>query len=242
MKFINYLTENNKQYKNAINIEEALKLIKENCSNMDFSKPYWRGTKDNGDSYIMDGSKGYRKSYDTGNYYTMLIDHFSDKGNPLRSKSIVCINNPGESYAERYADKHMGSYYAVFPYDNAKIGYVGDQDMWDIKVKLGKQTIKINELNKLYGHCDLNDENYNDFIKGLKSILLKEHVDVIEARIHKLFDNEVDNVEPYLKQAYNQSIGFKYGTTKNIDNNNESEIWISGNCILIRHDLWKDAQ
>jgi hypothetical protein len=242
MKFAEYLIENDKQYKNAINIEEALKLIKKHCSIMDISKPYWRGTKDGGDAYIIDGSKGYRKSYDTGNYYTLLIDHFTKPGNPLRSKSIVCINNPGKTYAKRYADMHMGNCYAVFPYDNAKIGFVGAQDMWDVNANIGKLTYSLNKLNKIYKACNLNDDSYGEFVKGIKTILQKDKVDINENMIHRIFESDVNNVEPYLKHAYNDSLNFKYGTTKTIDNNTESEIWISGNCVLIRYDIWKDIQ
>lgn len=242
MKFAEYLIENDKHYKNSINIEEALKLIKKHCSNMDISKPYWRGTKDGGDAYIIDGSKGYRKSYDTGNYYTLLIDHFTKSGNPLRSKSIVCINNPGKRYAKRYADMHMGNCYAVFPYSDAKIGFVGAQDMWDVNVNIGKFTYSLNKLNKIYKACNLNDESYGEFTKGIKTILQKDKVDINENMIHRIFESDVNNVEPYLKHAYNDSLNFKYGTTKTIDNNTESEIWISGNCVLIRYDIWKDIQ
>lgn len=242
MKFSEYLIENDKEYKRVIDVEEALKLIKKYCSNMDISKPYWRGTKDGGDAYIIDGSKGYRKSKDTGNYYTLLIDHFSKSGNPLRSKSIICISNPGYNYAAHYAIINNGEYYAVFPYDNAKIGFVGAQDMWDVNINIGKLTYSITKLNEIYKACNLNDDSYDDFIKGIKDILQKDKVDINENMIHRIFESDVNNVEPYLKHAYNDSLNFKYGTSATIDNNTESEIWISGNCVLIRYDIWEDIQ
>jgi hypothetical protein len=136
----------------------------------------------------------------------------------------------------------MGNCYAVFPYDNAKIGFVGAQDMWDVNANIGKLTYSLNKLNKIYKACNLNDDSYGEFVKGIKTILQKDKVDINENMIHRIFESDVNNVEPYLKHAYNDSLNFKYGTTKTIDNNTESEIWISGNCVLIRYDIWKDIQ
>ena len=35
MKFVDFLLESESSYKKAINFDEAIKLFKENCSNMD---------------------------------------------------------------------------------------------------------------------------------------------------------------------------------------------------------------
>lgn len=94
MKFAEFLNENESSYKEIINYNDAVELIKTHCKNMDFERPYWRGNRDNSYAYKVDGSKGHRQSSDTQNYYTMLIDKFAVAEQPLRSKSIICINYP----------------------------------------------------------------------------------------------------------------------------------------------------
>lgn len=50
-------------------------------------KPFWRGTKDRGNSiYIADGSITERKSANTSNHYTVIIDEalrLDDSNHPL---------------------------------------------------------------------------------------------------------------------------------------------------------------
>lgn len=118
MKFLEYLNES---YKKDISLEDAAEKFITNCKAIDIDKPYWRGMRDSKDSLLLDGTLGKRSSRDTGNYYNILIDEFSDSSYPKRLSSIICTNYNGKSYAERWSHFHTGELYAVFPYDNSKI-------------------------------------------------------------------------------------------------------------------------
>lgn len=42
---------------------------------MDFNKPIWRGSKSGeAESYILEGQKGSRRSANTSNHYTLILD------------------------------------------------------------------------------------------------------------------------------------------------------------------------
>lgn len=243
MKFAEFLNENESSYKEIINYNDAVELIKTHCKNMDFERPYWRGNRDNSYAYKVDGSKGHRQSSDTQNYYTMLIDKFAVAGQPLRSKSIICTNYPGKSYASRYADSRMGSYYAVFPYDNAKIGFVGEQDIWDINVTINGTKFSIEKWNNYFSFSNIKDTSYEDFMDTIKNIFSKDiyKLELYEKKLFEVFEGDFKNVEPFLKDAYSaESLKFKLGTSADIDNTHLSEVWIGGPCILIRNDIWRD--
>ena len=74
----------------TISLEDAIKLIKENC---DVNNFLYRGYKSSQKYLHIDSNKSERKSANTSNHYTVLIDTFLDDIFPLRSKSIICTND-----------------------------------------------------------------------------------------------------------------------------------------------------
>jgi len=231
-----------KQKLDSSDPEVIIKMIEKNCTNMDIKKPYWRGMKESGDCLLIDGSKGHRKSADTSNFYTMLLDHFAKKGQPLRSKSLICETNAGKSYAQGYANAYGSIMYAVYPFNNAEIGFVGTEDIWDIEVKIGNKVHRIDIWNDVFRSAKLSDSSYKDFIDSIKRMFDKDmkELSVSEKAIYSAFDEEVSNVESYLAKSYSiDTLNFKIGTTTNIDNNKKSEVWISGKCIFVSHDFWE---
>jgi hypothetical protein len=74
---------------------------------------------------FIDPKKFKRKSKNTTNHYTELMDHLpSWRQYPKRSQSIIC------STSYEYARGFGTNLYAVFPYDGAKIGVCPSQDLW----------------------------------------------------------------------------------------------------------------
>lgn len=247
MKFVDFLLESESSYKKAISFDEAIKLFKENCSNMDWSKPYWRGNRDEGTAYLVDGSKGYRKSSDTTNFYNILMDNFATKDQPLRSKSIICTNNAGKTYAKRWAEHASGDLFAVFPYNTAKIGYVGKNDIWDISLTINKDKRSLEAWNKLYTTIQANDESYDDFVKSVKYIFEMDpsKMNNYQRDFYYIFGRDIKKMEQLLADAYSSNgMKFKVGDTANLDNNTKSasEVWIGGPCVLINYDIWIDLK
>ena len=111
--------------------DDALEGIKKNCKQAinAYKKGIrvYRGTP-TGESvkakYLyVEPSKHKRKSANTSNVYTMILDNHPDwKKYPKRSESIICTNNLAGAY---------GRAYVVFTKDRSNYGVCSSSDMWD---------------------------------------------------------------------------------------------------------------
>lgn len=101
-------------------------FLKHKCPIAFSSIPIYRGFLANG-SILYGNSLTYvRKSANTANCYTVLIDYFlkSWKLYPKRSRSFICSLD--EDYASGY-----GNLYQVYPVGNPLIGICSSRDMWN---------------------------------------------------------------------------------------------------------------
>jgi len=136
MRYKQFLNESRS---NSISEEKAIKLIKSNCKdalkgiiNIERNLVYkdrgtiiYRGVYNNNDFLYINPKQGsLRKSANTSNYYTLLMDNNSEwKNYPKRSQSIICSTSG--SIASTY-----GVLFIVLPYDNGKIGVCPSDDLW----------------------------------------------------------------------------------------------------------------
>jgi len=144
MRLQAYITEGSRS--KPIEKEEALNLIKTKCKKMFGSGiKIYRGVDNEDDFLFSDPRKGVeRKSANTGNYYTWLMDHLSSWTEyPRRSYSLICATSKSIS-------ENFGYPFYVFPFDGAKIGVCSEEDLWGGFPKLKK-----------YGGSDF--ENLDDF-------------------------------------------------------------------------------
>jgi len=125
MRLKQYLIEGRSK---TISRDKAIDILHSKCKKA--VKAYkngnaiYRGMDDAGDFAQVSSSKFTRESANTDNYYTLINDNSPAWAKyPKRSKSIICTTN-FES-AQRY-----GTLYAVFPFDNAKIGVCSNYDYW----------------------------------------------------------------------------------------------------------------
>jgi hypothetical protein len=113
-------------------IDSVIEQLKEKCSVAlsIFSTPIWRGFQNHTQPIVIaDPSTGVRKSQNTTNYFTSLIDSSPYmKGWPKRSKSFICSTS---NYAGEF-----GKTYAIFPVDNARIAVCPGFDIWEIDSQL----------------------------------------------------------------------------------------------------------
>lgn len=242
MNFEKFLAENYKQKLNGI--DEAIKLIKLNCSNYNFDNLIYRGTNSINQLSLIDGSKGNRVSAHTSNYYTLILDEFLNKQNkPLRSKSIICTTN--ENYATNYGEMNI-----IIPYDDSKIGICPDDDIWQLNIDGIDINVSIDEANDIFSENEITDSNYNNFIKELKNIIKKVEngkfdIDNIENKkikeLCRLVGYDEKRVEQNIEAMYDiDDLGFKFDTGKSFDANKyyDNELWISGPCIMINKSLY----
>lgn len=109
-----------------ISFEEARELIHTKCKNtIQQNGHYFRGIhKVRGDYLLFKSGNTERKSANTSNYYTLLLDNLPNwKKFPKRSKSIICSS--GIQKALDY-----GHVYDVYPYDSATVAVCPKDDLW----------------------------------------------------------------------------------------------------------------
>ena len=127
MKFRQYLTEGRSK---VINEDDAKRLLKKHCKKAlkaySITDHIYRGVEGMYSPYAyINPKKGDpRRSANTANYYTHILDNSPDwKKYPKRSQSIICTTSS-------IGSKGYGNSYLVFPYDGAKIGVCPEGDFW----------------------------------------------------------------------------------------------------------------
>ena len=122
-----------------MDLGDLVSQIKEKCSDIvanyksQTGHAIWRGDPGLTASYMLKPQNGNRKSANTTNHYTVLLDsNPKNKDWPPRSKSIICSTSfhAAQGYGR---GNGMG---VLFPYDGTKIGVVNRPDFWSVKVSL----------------------------------------------------------------------------------------------------------
>ncbi|MCK9417589.1 hypothetical protein M0Q97_13185, partial [Candidatus Dojkabacteria bacterium] len=121
-KYNNFLLERNDT--RIISEEDTIKILL-TCKHVDLDNPLvGRSIYElKSDYYLIDPKKHDRRSANTQNYYTYIIDNSKDwEDFPKRSKSLIC-----HGYAKRppYYDQ-----YVVIPLNDANFGIANDDDLW----------------------------------------------------------------------------------------------------------------
>ena len=150
MRFKAFILQENRSKK--ITKEEAGQLLDKHCNkaieSYERGNRIYRGVNVLGsDEYrFIDPKKFKRKSKNTTNHYTELMDHLPSWSKyPKRSQSIIC------STSYDYARAFGYETYSIFPYDGAKIGVCSSNDLWN----------SFNKITDYSGYYDMNGFNRN---------------------------------------------------------------------------------
>lgn len=210
--------------------------------NKNFDRPYG----------IVHPSEFERKSENTDNYYTLLMDNMEEwKKYPKRSESIVCTSH--YLHAKEY-----GIPYLVLPLGNIKFGIAPEEDIWgsfDIKLNLLNSYLnKLSERVYGFGEDEIPDNNISEFREAVLEIdrRLKsgdtrhgyDYEDVMDAGSHGLWEflyeylnSNYDNLYEYIKSLLDpEKNGFeikKYGTNFKVPD--RREVWTDGPCLLVAY-------
>jgi len=252
MKFVEFINEAYADYKKEISEEQAIELIKKNCKNIDLKKPLYRGIKKSGKFLALHGEERTRKSIDTSNHYTLIIDEQLKKINaPLRSKSLMC--------ATRSATALMyGTTYAIFPYDGIQMGRCVSDDIWDAVVVLGNKHGRLRSFNEYLNRFSKEPETFKQIVSDLSKVLEQDEGDITdyeEKNLYQAFKKEYqdlkimpfskadkkDVVEKVLAVAYDpiKVLKFQFGKIDELDLSGMHEVWFSGKCVAIELDTYK---
>lgn len=236
MRFKDFLKE--AKHRQDISVEKARELIGDNCSDMNFTKPFWRGSmKANEECYIIQGDQGGRSSANTSNHYTVIMDEFLPaKGFPKRSASIILTNNHGEEYARGYSSSQGSNrgLYAIFPFNGVPIGVCDNEDIWHTRTEIGRSHAKtLEKWNNWFDSNDVPDYSFEDLVQGIKDGLEDEH-----SGLDSVFDS-ASTVERDLRQAFTPPmLPLKLATSATVPEDKDRELWIGGKCVAVRQDIW----
>lgn len=225
---INEASVTDSSYYEAIDMKSAIEILKTKCKKYDPDHPIMRGMSGNSRSMfgIIEGEKGGRKSQNTSNQYTVILDNLIASENskyPLRSKSIICSTI--KTYASRYGDL-----YYIIPYDDTIIGVVDDKDIWYIE--LGDD-YSVKDMNDLFKRANIGDSSFSQIVSDLKKLDPEKYTKEFES-----FFGKQSDVENGIKKAYDlNKLRFKF-TTQDKLSNAGSELWISGKCLVISSTVY----
>jgi hypothetical protein len=223
-------------------VKDAIDLLNTHCKNalwmLHDNRPLWRGHKhDLKDFSVVDTSKSERVSNNTRNYYTAILDSSPLMADfPKRSKSLICsmTKNRALSYAMYESDW----LFAVVPFDDAKIGAVNSEDIWDRQVTIGGITKRIEAWNDVWYRFHADDD-----INGLKELAtqLKNGVMAnVVVGFSKPFPAEVrKDLMKAIYTAYDPTkLGFTLHNSATIKNAKKGEVWVGGEVMMIKKPMW----
>lgn len=227
-------------HRRSILIERAEELIKSHCKDASFRRPLWRGFSGKDEAYLIHAETSTRSSANTSNHYTIILDHFlPNLGYPKRSASIILANNENKRAASGF-----GTVYAIFPYDDVKIGVCEDRDIWfttNFYIGLSARPQSIEHWNTFFNDAGISDFSFEDLVNSIEETITNEDDEYYHLMI-KIFGKDPDNIVPILKQAYSaKNLNMNLATTKTIHLfKGPRELWIGGKCIAIREDIWEE--
>lgn len=229
-----------------LELDETVKLIRAQCSDalwmFEKNRPIWRGEKSvhRFEFAVVDTSATKRVSQNTTNHYTLIFDNLrSWKTWPKRSRSFIC--SASQHYAAGYAGTGLGLF-AIIPFNGVKIGDVGEDDMWDIDMEFFDREYRIVTLNSKLDYLDLPGDDWSAWVKYAEQ--LKNDPRSADAeKFKQVFSITTDGPVDFMKElerAYAPAtLGFKMYTTATLPHSDLfSELWVSGNVVMIRRDEW----
>lgn len=182
-KFFSYISEGRSKP-----IENTKWLT--NALTKDFNKalrgnPIFRGIKDqHSPIFYADPQKSApRKSANTFNYYTLLIDHILPQWSnfPKRSKSFICSN-------DYYGADGYGTTYIILPKNGSKIAVCPSNDIWTGFIKRAGESLW--SINHVFRSMGLNYDNWKTFKAELKAITIEGFEYHISSK-HELFYDSI---------------------------------------------------
>lgn len=262
MRLQNYLITEGERTR-TITEDEAMNKLETNhrvaaVSFQDRDKRIYRGlSKSHGEFAFVQPSQYNRKSANTLNAYTLLLDNLPEwKQYPKRSKSIIATTE----YSRATDYGYGGSVYCVFPENNSKIGVCPSRDIWDsFKFSMGAPNMSTFNYSLLslimlaYNTKDMSIEDFKDFDSFLEKL---DYVDKYRFEIHDdyLLPGIIEDLklQDYFKKGSKIRLIVHLGKLLNpVKNKFElvkvgdslqpyREVWTDGDCVLVEKSYFMD--
>lgn len=244
--------------RDVYSFDDAIELIKKHCSDamwmLNKDQPIYRGSIGaavSSHTSIADPSKTERRSTNTSNYYTLIFDtHPEMKDFPMRARSFIASTNYDRAHG--YGNYEYNNVYVLIPFNNVKIGIVNSEDIWDTTVFLFGEHIDLVQLNEVFAHMDVEETQtgiihffeslskdkdlFIHFIERLEKHCFHKRIDLSDKSIKEA----QSDMKKYMLDAYSpKKTGLTWATTKNMDHDLDSEVWVGGKCLVIKYSYWR---
>lgn len=183
-----------------------------------------------------------RRSQNTTNYYTLLLDNLpSWKNYPKRSQSLICSTS--SSYALSYGDVYL-----VLPTDGANIAVCPADDIWKAFWFLDNSIMDVSYVNDNFKKARLPELNFSKFIqqsllKGRKIATDMEKDDITVFNFLKNCRNVADVIKGYDNLYNPKESGFELVTYQELGYRKfrDHEVWTDSPAYMIhkRSDFYK---
>lgn len=232
----NWLKKQQNPYKTVLELDDIIEKIKKEYGDLpSINEVFFRGMTGDKDAYLLNSSSRVRASKDASNHYTIIFDEYLKKKNlPLRSKSLIC------STSKTRAEGFNSSLYVIIPVNkDSTIGVVNKEDIWDLKFKLGDD---LTALSHSYSTLDIEDESFNDIVRGIKNVVtgsLEDDEEGHKKRLVKYF-NAKRSIKNQLLDHYDlEKMGATFETFQNASKKNNTEVWFSDKAYAIEYSVYR---
>ena len=247
-QFLNEASVDEKPEFKPNTVEEAIATLNEHCKDalwmLQENTPIYRGEKSVPQEALktgfmtVDTSATERKSQNTKNYYTVILDNNPlMKDYPKRSRSFICSTRL--SYASGFAGGQSGAALIVVPFDGVKIGMCGSYDMWETHVQLLGRNEDIADMNDMFEDLGIvpalkSFTDFNDRLKAGDQSAIKDL-----RRVFRSKDYDGDFLSDVWKAYSPSKLKFSLHTTKDFPHiTDEREVWIGGKVMMITREVW----
>ena len=238
-----YITESRAQ---AIDEDKFIDLARKNCSDIlkyysnGSNKRIYRGGSLRSEFGYADVSKfEERKSRNTNNYYTLIMNH-SKSWKQYPKRNLICSTD--YMYASGYGNKLS----LVLPYNGVKIGVCSSDDIWDSFPTLDNLHSSVENLNYILSSIseitigkEIGDSNIQSFKKDLKEFDDKyDYKDILHGIKNNFFE---DIIKDTLKLLYK---GDMYKLIESLLDpvKNKFKLVKSGDKLPSNREVWMDGK
>jgi len=195
----NYILEKLRDGTEQISDDKATKLIeglKEfnwNDNNISRDLNYSHKNVVFPDILIIDPKQHNRKSANTKNYYTLIMDnHENWKNHPNRSNSLICTYNKVLKDERPLEDN-----FRIIPFDGSNWGYTYKADLWDCFYPGANVTCDaLYDLGN-YFKIPIRDDNYEEFVEDVNKL-----DDKLSKKNYKKFEKKMVYGSPVRQNAW----------------------------------------
>lgn len=242
----------------SIDVEQAIAILNTHCKNavwmLKEDRPIYRGDPDRlphaalktSGFAAVDTTATVRKSQNTLNWYTEILDNHPDRKNfPKRSRCFIATTNMLRAYAYIGSSKATSDVIHIIPADDAKIGLVNREDMWDTRVTMFGRTEDIENWNysfeELLPYTPASFKSLVEFDK-----LLKAGDKNAIKKFKSVFGVQYAETNGFLKEILNayseRNTKHAACTTATMPHNYKGEVWVGGKVVLITSRMWEQLR